>query len=296
MIPTADFDPVANNIENGYYLASQSGNGVLANNYTYLASSNTKNIKHFGRLDYNITPKNRIDFSIVERFAPLQVSLNNGASAPNCPVNCQNNSSDGGNGQLSDVWTISSNVVNEARFSFNREADYDAQASLGQGIPAKVGLQFSTADVLPTLNFSGTGAPSSITPGTEALFIQNTFAPSDMVTWVKGKNILHFGGELLMEEDNSTPWGGINGATMSFTGQYTTSNPSASETGYADFLLGDVQSWNTNTTPKHYMRANNPSFLCSGRHQVAAEPDHQSRGALGNAWRIHRKVQQCRWI
>jgi hypothetical protein len=260
VIPTADFDPVAKNIENNYYLASQSGNGVLANNYTYLASSNNKNIKHFGRLDYNITPKNRIDFSIVERFAPLQVSLNNGANAPNCPVNCQNNSSDGGNGQLSDVWTISSNMVNEARFSFNREADYDAQASLGQGIPAKVGLQFSTADVLPTLNFSGTGAPSSITPGTEALFIQNTFAPSDSLTWIAGKNILHFGGELLMEQDNSTPWGGINGATMSFTGQFTTTNPSVSESGYADFLLGDVQAWNTNTTPKHYMRAYNPSF------------------------------------
>ena len=97
-------------------------------------------------------------------------------------------------------------------------------------------------------------------PGTEALFIQNSFAASDSLTWIKGKNILHFGGEVLMEQDNSTPWGGINGATLGFTGQFTTSNPAVSESGYADFLLGDVQSWNTNTQPKHYMRANNPSF------------------------------------
>ena len=168
--------------------------------------------------------------------------------------------------------------------------------SLGQGIPAKIGLQFSTADVLPTMNISGTGGHSTIQPGTEALFIQNTFAPSDTLTWVKGKNILHFGGEVLMEQDNSTPWGGINGATMAFTGQYTTSNPAVSESGYADFLLGDVQSWNTNSTPKHYMRANNPSFYAQD--DIKLRPNLTVN--LGVRSETHggsqRKVQQCGWI
>ncbi len=256
VIPTADFDPVAANIQKDYYLAGQDGNNTLSNNYKYLAPGNGNLAKEIGRLDYNITPKNRIDFSIVERYTPVVVS----AGSPDCPVNCQNNSSDGGNGQISDVWTISPSLVNEARFSFNREADYDAQASLGQGIPAKIGLQFSTADVLPTINIDGTAGQSTISPNTEALFIQNSFLAGDTLTWVKGKNILHFGGDVLMEQDNSTPWGGINGATLTFSGQYTTSNPAVSETGYTDFLLGDVEAWNTNSTPKHYMRANNPSF------------------------------------
>jgi hypothetical protein len=257
-IPTADFDPVAVNIQNGYYVnPTLSG---LSNNIGYLAPGNNNQTKMVGRLDYNISQNNRISFSIVSRWAPDVLSYDDGSQAPNCPVSCHNQSSDGGNEQISDVWTISPTVVNEFRFSGNREADYFSEASLGEGIPAKIGLKFSTADVLPTLQFSGTGAPSNITPGTEALFIQNSFLIGDMVTWVKGKHILHFGGELLMEQDNSTPWGGINGATMAFTGQYTTSNP-AVEVGYADFLLGDVQNWNTNTTPKHYMRAKNPSFF-----------------------------------
>ncbi|MGA9062840.1 MAG: carboxypeptidase regulatory-like domain-containing protein [Terracidiphilus sp.] len=261
-IPTADFDPVANNIQTDYWLTSQQGNGVLSNNYSYLAPGNGDLTKMLGRLDYDITPKNRIDFSIIERWNPLVESLNDGSNAPNCPVSCHNGSVDGGNGELSDVWTITQRVVNEFRFSFNREANYFAQASLNQGIRTKIGLSSTIdyADVLPTINIGGTGAPSSITPGTEALFIQNTFDPSDMVTWVLGKNILHFGGEVLMEEDNSTPWGGINGATMSFSGQFTTSDPTV-EVGYADFLLGDVQGWNTSTQPKHYMRAKNPSFF-----------------------------------
>ena len=257
-IPTADFDPVAVNIQKDFYVNPTLPG--LANNIGYLAPANNNQTKMVGRLDYNISQNNRINFSIVSRWAPAEVSLDNGAQSPLCPVNCQDNSADGGNEQISDVWTISPTVINEFRFSGNREADYDAQASLGQGIPAKIGLQFSTADVLPTLVFGGTGSPSRITPGTEALFIQNSFLVGDMVTWVKGKHILHFGGELMMEQDNSTPWGGINGATVSFTGQYTTSNP-AVDVGYADFLLGDVQSWSTNTTPKHYMRAKNPSFF-----------------------------------
>ena len=209
-IPTADFDPVAVNIQNSYYVNPNLPG--LSNNFSYLPPAVNNQTKMFGRLDYNITPTNRINFSIVERYAPVVVSYN---GSPNCPVNCQNDSSDGGNAQISDVCTISPTMVNEFRFSWNREADYYAQESLGQGIPAKIGLQFSTADVFPTMSISGTGAPSNIGPGTEALFIQNTFAPSDTLTWIKGKNILHFGGELLMEQDNSTPWGGINGATVS---------------------------------------------------------------------------------
>jgi hypothetical protein len=254
-IPPADFDPVAVNIQNGYYVNPNLPG--LSNNFSYLPPAVNDQTKMFGRLDYNITPTNRLNFSIVERYAPVEVSYN---GSPNCPVNCQNDSSDGGNAQISDVYTISPTMVNEFRFSWNREADYYAQQSLGQGIPAKIGLQFSTADVFPTVSIGGTGAPSNLGPGTEALFIQNTYAPSDTLTWIKGKNILHFGGELLMEEDNSTPWGAVNGATVSFTGQFTTSNPMV-QVGYADFLLGDVQAWNTATQPKHYMRAKNPSFF-----------------------------------
>ncbi len=134
--------------------------------------------------------------------------------------------------------------------------------SLGEGIPAKIGLQFSTADVMPTVSVSGTGAPSTYSAPAQRHFSSRTPSlPRIRSPGSKARHILHFGGELLMEEDNSTPWGGINGATLTFTGQFTTSNPAVSEAGYADFLLGDVQSWNTNSTPKHYMRAKNPSFF-----------------------------------
>ena len=150
----------------------------LSNNYSYLKAVNDQT-KMFGRLDYNITPRTASIFRSRCATPRTRVSYN---GSPNCPVNCQNNSSDGGNAQISDVYTISSTMVNEFRFSLDREANYFAQQSLGKGIPAKIGLQFSTADVFPTMSISGTGAPSNLGPGTEALFIQNTFAPSDTLT------------------------------------------------------------------------------------------------------------------
>jgi len=35
------------------------------------------------------------------------------------------------------------------------------------------------------------------------------------VTLIRGKHVLHFGGEYLIFEDNSTAWGNVNGATVS---------------------------------------------------------------------------------
>src|SRR5208282_1708315 len=112
-----------------------------------------------------------------------------------------------------------------------------------------------------TVNMNGEGSPTNnaLSPGTNAVFIENTFIPSDVLTLVRGKHILHFGAEVMFEQDNSTPWGSINGANFTFTGQYTTNHP-AINVGYADFLLGDVQQWSTSTQPEHGMRAKNPSF------------------------------------
>ena len=72
-IPTADFDPVAVNIQNDYYVNPNLPG--LSNNFGYLAPGNNNQTKMVGRLDYNITPNNRVNFSIVSRWAPNEVVL-----------------------------------------------------------------------------------------------------------------------------------------------------------------------------------------------------------------------------
>jgi hypothetical protein len=253
-LPTADFDPVALNIQSFYPAPNLSG---LSNNYSYLKSGNGNSKKYFGRLDYNLSSKNRLNLTVTMHENPDKTNWDPG---PVCPVNCEDNSGEGYNAQISDVYTVNSSIVNEFRYSFVRQGNWFVPQTLNKGFPAQLGLKFSNADVFPTVAINGTGGPNNLAPGTNAVFIENTFIPSDVVTMIRGKHILHFGGEVMFAQDNSTPWGSINGANFTFTGQYTTNDPKVN-VGYADFLLGDVQQWSTSTQPEHGMRARNPSFF-----------------------------------
>ena len=249
-LPTADFDPVAAKIQAYYPTANLPG---LINNYSYLKPGNGNSIKYFGRLDYNMSAKNRINITATMHDVPHKTNYDPG---PICPISCENNAGEGYNAQITDVYTINSGMVNEFRYSFVRQGNWFVPQSLGKDFPGQIGLQFSQADVFPTVNIGGTGGNNTLSPGTNAVFIENTFIPADVLTLVRGKHILHFGGEVMFEQDNSTPWGSIVGAQVNFTGQFT-----GGSVGYADFLLGDVQQWSASTQPEHGMRARNPSFF-----------------------------------
>jgi hypothetical protein len=253
-LPTADFDPVAVNIQKNYAAPNLPG---VQSNFSYLKPGNGNTKKTFGRLDYSMSAKNRINLTVNMHDNPHKTNYDPG---PLCPISCENNASEAYSAQVSDVYSPTSSLVNEFRFSFVRQGNWFVPQTLGKGFPAALGLQFSQADVFPTVTVRGTGGPNDLSPGTNAVFIENTFVPSDVLTMIRGKHILHFGGEVMFEQDNSTPWGSIHGADFTFTGQYTTSDPTK-QVGYVDFLLGDAQQWSTSTQPEHGMRAKNPSFF-----------------------------------
>ena len=128
---------------------------------------------------------------------------------------------DNNNAQITDVWNISSRTINEARFGYTWQGNFYGDLSLGQGYAAKLGWQFGVADDLPAIEFTNQYPYAWITPATNAIYIQHVFDPSDVVTMIKGKHILHFGGELLIYRDDSTAWGNVNAGTSLILGQYT---------------------------------------------------------------------------
>jgi len=98
-----------------------------------------------------------------------------------------------------------------------------------------------------------------------------TWDPSDVVTMIRGKHILHFGGELLAYQNNSTAWGNVNAGTFQFSGQYTqqwaldqngVASPVAG-TGmeYADFLLGYANNWVASVAPEFGARLKTPQMF-----------------------------------
>ena len=100
---------------------------------------------------------------------------------------------------------------------------------------------------------------------------------------VRGRHVLHFGGEFLIYQDNSTQWGNTNAGTLQFNGSYTrnwTVDPATGKaspdtsTGldYADFLLGQADNWSALVKPEYGARLKSP--------QVFVQDDYKLRPNL----------------
>ena len=254
-IPVGSIDKVAQNYQAYFPVQNLPG---YTNNYGNKEPSTSPYLRFFGRIDYNLTEKNRLTFSITQRDNPAQYWW-----GP-IPVILQEvGDVDSYNAQISDVWSISANTVNEFRFGYTRQGNWFAGWPTGKGYPQKIGLQNSKADIFPGMSMGGGPAGwTGIWDTTNATYIENSFTPSDIVTMIRGKHILHFGGELLAYQDNSTPWGNLQSGDYYFSGAYTQSAPFGSGgLGYADFLLGQASNWNAANSPMAGARQKSPQVF-----------------------------------
>jgi hypothetical protein len=263
-------DPVAANLQAFLPLPNVAGTtnattGITSNNFYYSIRGSQPFKKYFGRFDYQFTPNNRLTASVTKRDNPATYPGSLG-----CPLNCYVGDVDSYNAQITDVWNISPRAINELRIGYTNQLNFFATQSAGKGYPAKLGLLFSKADIFPSINISsytGSGL-AQFNPGTTATYKEHNFDPSDIVTLIRGKHVLHFGGEYLIFEDNSTAWGNVNGATAGFTGVYTqctycvqTKQVAASGNAYADFLSGTMQNWSAQVTPEFAGRQKAPQVF-----------------------------------
>jgi hypothetical protein len=275
VIPADRFDAVAKNIQ-GYFPAPNTAgtisNGQNISNYTYTAPNINPFTKFFGRVDYDITANNRLTGSVTEGNNP---GKNFGAGI--CPIACQSGDVSRVNSQLTDVWTISPHLTNEARIGYTNQLNFFVPYTLGKGYPAKLGWQFAKYDNFPSINITnftenGPNGNTILSSQTNAVYKEHAFDPSDVVTLIKGKHILHFGGEFLIYQNNSTAWGNLDGGTMTYTGQYTSAYVGSTSTGapYADFLLGQTQNWKASETPEYGGREKLPQLFAQDDYRVTS--------------------------
>lgn len=279
-IPASRIDPVAKNIQ-GYFPAGNTagnlaGNGQVTGNYTYTSPASNPFTKYFGRLDYNISPNNRLTMSVTDGDNPGE-----SFGAGICPINCQSNDVSRVNAQITDVWTISPRLTNELRLGYTNQLNFFVPGTLNSGYPGKLGWLFAKADNFPSINIANynngnnPNGDTVVTSNINAVYKEHAFDPSDVVNLIVGKHILHFGGEFLIYQNNSTAWGNVNAGSMSYTGQYTSegfaSNLNSSSTGwgYADFLLGQTQQWNARVTPEYGGRMKLPQMFIQDDYKVS---------------------------
>lgn len=279
-IPTALFDPVAANFQKWYptpsshlpggqFLPGTIGSeGEVQNNFYVSQQQSTPYRRYFGRLDYDISSNNRITMSDTQSDTPVVYP----SSLTACPVGCQSGDVDNNNAQITDVWNISSRTVNEARLGYTYQGNFFADLSLKKGYAAQLGWQFAKADDFPAMQTTGSYPYSWLQPSSNAVYKEHIFDPSDVVTMIRGKHILHFGGEILIYRDDSTAWGNTNAGVTQYSGQYTQQWAVDSVTGlahpvagtgmeYADFLLGYINSWNAAVSPEYGGRLKSPQMF-----------------------------------
>jgi hypothetical protein len=268
-IPAALLDPVAQKAmsyfpgPNTAPTPYKAPNGIQynTNNFAYTAPSQNPFIKYFGRLDYSVNDNNHLIISETESDNPAQF-LNTGI----CPVNCQHGDVSRDNAQISEVWTISPNLINEARIGFTDQFNFYTPFSAGEGYPAKLGLKFAKADTFPGLYIGGNvdWFGGNLQAQSNAVYKEMVFDPSDVVTLIRGRHVLHFGGEFLISRADSTAWGNENSGNFNFNGLYTADNVGRSGVdgeGLADFLLGYSQTWSANVSPEFGARIKVPQLF-----------------------------------
>jgi Carboxypeptidase regulatory-like domain len=291
-IPAALIDPVANSFQQAFFPTTANhpsfltpipggqflgGEGEPHENWFYNQVASYPAKRYFGRLDYDVTANNRINMSDTQ----ANYSYPGISSISNCPVGCQNGYVDNNNAQITDVWNISSTTINEFRVGYTNQMNYFTDSSLGRGYAAQLGWQFAKVDDFPGFETTGTFPYSWLTPGTNSVYKEHLFDYSDVVTMIRGKHILHFGGELLAYRDNSTAWGNKTAGNMQYSGQYTTqwttNDAVCGTTGtpqsgtactvpgtgfeYGDFLLGYINHWEANESPEYGARLKSPQMF-----------------------------------
>lgn len=260
-IPSSMISPTAQAIQK-YYPGSntqgQLSSGYYQNNYTYNTPSSDPFIKWFGRWDTDLTASNRLTLSETESNNPATY-LNQGI----CPINCQNGDVSRDNAEVSDVWQINSHDINEARMGFTDQLNFFTPYTLGGGWASKLQMPLLKADNFPNMTING--GFFGLGSATNSVYKEYLFDPSDVVTMIKGRHVLHFGGEFLINRADSTAWGNINAGSLTYAGTFTAAGGGDTNAydglSYADFLLGQTQSWSAGVTPEYGGRWKAPQLF-----------------------------------
>ena len=262
MIPANLIDPAAQAII--AYVKGTTGypatvNAYAPNNFQILGpASQAPFIKYFGRWDSDLSANNRLTLTETESDNPGQ------APAIFFPLQGQAQDVSRNNAAISDVWTLSPHVINEARMGFTNQFNFFAPFSTNNSYAAMLNMPSLQDPVFPNINVNNYWS-GKVGSSTHAVYKEMVFDPSDVVTLIKGRHVLHFGGEFLINRADSTNWGNENPGSFNYSGNYTSESGSAtaatSGDAFADFLLGDVSGWNANNTPEWAGRWKSPQMF-----------------------------------
>jgi hypothetical protein len=237
-IPVSRFSPVAQFLFSNpslYPLPTQTGVGPLGigGNYASGSASKLNNHQADAKIDYRPNDKDALMFRwSIGRYeslgsrAALPVFLTSGQEGPTTSWVANWNR------------TVSSSIVNEARFSYSQIKINDVAVDWSGQLGADGNQKFGIPGGQPIAGLSGIGLGSGLSGIGSGASISNTtdtkYIIYDNLTWQKGKHLLKMGTQL-MKYNQDRYYAGNNGAlgVFRYTGTYTGLD-------FADFLTDSL--------------------------------------------------------
>ena len=169
-------------------------NGAINNNVVNTTISSTTANIYDVKIDHIFSDKHRVsggfDFAYTDTGGFSNLGPIFGQSTPQNTYYAR----------VSDTYNFSPTVVNQALFGFSRRFRGEISNSLGQGYPVKIGLTGVSNTTFPCIKWGDTAY--NVNNCGASQFADNVYQINDMVSWVKGKHTLKFGGEIRMLQFN----------------------------------------------------------------------------------------------
>jgi hypothetical protein len=233
IIDPTKINPIATNyIALGLIPATSSGL------VTSTGRSTDDNNEITGKVDFNVSSKDKLSATIggIRGAQLFPFPFTNGAFGANVPGFPTTFKTNDYFSNIAYVRTFSPNLLNELRFTAQREYTLSNAPSTTLPIPATLGFGITPdhPDGPPLLNFD-TGLNVGYNGQGPAALFNNTFALSDVVTWVKGRNTWKFGAGISAYQNNQV-FDFFGDGDFSYNG--AASGGIGSGNSFADFLLG----------------------------------------------------------
>lgn len=237
-IPSSRIDPISLNFLKYYAAATLPTN---SDNYTYTTSAPSDRYVFTVRTDYDQSSKLQWTFRYSDGNED-QSSTGLGGAGSKIISNYSQYLG-------SNTWTLSPNMVNEARFGYtNFTNSLGLLSAYTNNVVSKVGIPGLNPGPpstwgIPNLSFSGDGF-TAIGDGNDGPYVVNdpTWQIVDNLSWVKGKHAFRFGFEYNRQKFNQLG-NQFSRGVFNFQANATANFVNGKAQGgdaFADFLLGDL--------------------------------------------------------
>ncbi|HEX8712331.1 MAG TPA: TonB-dependent receptor, partial [Terracidiphilus sp.] len=222
VIPAGEISPIAQYLEQWLPDPTLSGPGIISGNYLGGSPTGYDNWLYSGRIDYNVSDKQRISWVLAGGNRVAWPFTSTGNLELPIPYTRTDYSDVAGHwSDLEDSYTFTSHLVNQFRFGWSNFGGPPLK-NLTEGIKkyeaVTAGISFTgvpadgqAPNEFPTDTFSGSNAPEQWGDGASghtSTIVTESYTGVDNLLWVKGNHSMTFGFQMQRLEDNNSSYDG----------------------------------------------------------------------------------------